>query len=581
MGRGLRKKLVLSLGLIALIFTILSLIVIAGCSNTLMDDVLEKIHEDKIADGTAPTYTVTFDGNGSDDGTVPTDSNTYVEGSSVSVLGPGTMTRSGGYSFIGWNTEPDGSGTPRGISDIFSMGALVVTLYAQWTDLPTYNVYYSGNGNDDGTAPTDSNVYIAGSMVTVKGNTGNLIKTEDYNFGGWNRQADGLGTNYTPGETFTIGSADVTLHTKWVLRPYTVIYSGNGETDGSVPEDTHHYNAGDTIMVLGNTGSLVKTGDFFNGWNTQADGYGTNYDAGTGTFTIEDSDEILYAWWGFSGIMYRDMVSVTGGTFTQTDGTNSFSHTISTFNMAKYELTYDLLYTVKDWAISNGYTFANPGREGNDGTPGAAPTGAKYEPVTTINWRDAIVWSNAYSEMSGYTPVFFTDSGYTLPLKTSTNILSVDTTPGSEDNPYVNWSANGYRLPTQGEWQYAASNKGATPWNYASGATADFSNAAETQKVAWYDANSGGNTHNVGTTDNPSALTLWDMSGNVYEWCWDWRGYYPGTETDYQGPSSGSTRVGRGGSSGESTGYQRLGLRSSDDPHDEGIALGFRLASGP
>ena len=585
MGRGLRKKLVLSIGLIAFIFTILSLIVIAGCSNTLMDDVLEKIHEDKIADGTAETYSVTYDGNGSDGGTVPTDSNAYVEGASVSVLGPGTMTRSGGYSFIGWNTKPDGSGSARGISDIFSMGTSDLTFYAQWTDLDTYNVYYSGNGNDNGTIPTDDSAYVEGAMVTILGNPGNLVLT-DNNFGGWNRRIDGEGTNYTQGETFTIGSDDVTLHAKWTLKPYTVTYDGNGETGGTVP-DTHYYNAGETVTVQGNTGNLVKTGDFFNGWNTQTDGNGTNYAAGTGTFTMEDSDEILYAWWPMSGVLFKDMVSVTGGTFTQTDGTNSFSHTISTFNMANYEVTYELWYTVHDWALSNGYTFANPGKEGNDGTltdpAGAAPTGAKYEPVTNINWRDAIVWCNAYSEMSGYTPVYENGIGQVIKDSRDSN--------GAEcDAAVPDWGVNGYRLPAEGEWQYAASNKGGIFWNHASGDTSSYCYPADggTSTVfgsyAWYydnsDTGSGVKTQDVGTkTENE--LVIYDMSGNVREWCWDWGGIYPvESETDYTGASSGFNRVWRGGSWKSPAYYLQVGSRRYQSQSDENDLIGFRLASG-
>ncbi len=105
------------------------------------------------------------------------------------------------------------------------------------------------------------------------------------------------------------------------------------------------------------------------------------------------------------------------------------------------------------------------------------------------------------------------------------------------DGAVCNWSANGYRLPSEGEWQYAASNKGATSYNYASGATANYNNATETGKVAWYNANSGSTTHDVGTKA-ANALGLYDMSGNVLEWCWDWYGSYPGTSTDYRGPET-------------------------------------------
>ena len=175
---------------------------------------------------------------------------------------------------------------------------------------------------------------------------------------------------------------------------------------------------------------------------------------------------------------YSDMVTVPAGTYTQTDTAspaNSFSHTISAFKIGKYEVTYDLWYTVYIWAGNNGYTFQNAGKEGNNGTAGALTTTAKYEPVTYINWRDAIVWCNAYSEKSGLTAFYYSDVSYTAVIKDSTNGMynnSINSTPGSFDYPYVNWSATGYRLPTEGEWQYAAGYIDASNWkapNFASG----------------------------------------------------------------------------------------------------------------
>ena len=141
------------------------------------------------------------------------------------------------------------------------------------------------------------------------------------------------------------------------------------------------------------------------------------------------------------------LVSVPGGTYTQTDGTNSFSHTISTFKMGKYLVTYNLWYTVYTWAIANGYTFANAGAEGSNGTVGATPTTAKYQPVTTISWRDAIVWCNAYSQEAGLTPCYAYSSAV---IKDSTNATACD-------SAVCAWTNNGYRLPSEGEYQYAAS----------------------------------------------------------------------------------------------------------------------------
>ena len=280
------------------------------------------------------------------------------------------------------------------------------------------------------------------------------------------------------------------------------------------------------------------------------------------------------------------LVSVPAGTFTQTDGTNSFSHTISAFKLGKYEVTYDLWYTVYQWAVSNGYAFANAGREGSNGTIGSAPTAAKYDPVTTVNWRDVIVWCNAYSQKSGITPVYCSDAGLTTSIKDSTNGAfgsSINTTAGSYDNPYVNWGAYGYRLPTEGEWQYAASYRDGsiwTPYNYASGAAVDYSDAAVTGLVAWYSANSGSVAQNVGGK-TANALGIYDMSGNVWEWCWDWYGIYPGAVIDYRGPASGSYRVIRGGSCNYNAYNLQVGYRYYNflyAPYYADSFFGFRLA---
>jgi formylglycine-generating enzyme required for sulfatase activity len=276
------------------------------------------------------------------------------------------------------------------------------------------------------------------------------------------------------------------------------------------------------------------------------------------------------------------LVTVPGGTYTQTDtDSNSFSHTISAFKMGKYQVTYDLWYTVYQWAIVNGYTFAHAGTEGYAGTAGAAPTTAKYQPVTTISWRDAIVWCNAYSQKANLAPVYCSNSGFTTAIKISTSSSTIDTTAGSVDNPYVNWSANGYRLPTEGEYQYAASYKDGTTWtpyNYASGATADYSDETATGLVAWYYANSGGVTHDVGGK-TANALGIYDMSGNVFEWCWDWYGTYPTTaSTNYTGPTSGSYRVIRGGSYVYDANSLQVGFRDGDIPYNTYDDNGFRFA---
>jgi hypothetical protein len=94
------------------------------------------------------------------------------------------------------------------------MGTANVTLYAVWTQDPTYAVTYNANGSTGGGVPTDSTNYLQGATVTVLGNTGNLVKT-GYYLNGWNTQADGTGTNYVAGTPFLMGTANVSLFAVW------------------------------------------------------------------------------------------------------------------------------------------------------------------------------------------------------------------------------------------------------------------------------------------------------------------------------------------------------------------------------
>ena len=257
------------------------------------------------AQWTVNSYTVTYDGNTNTGGTAPVDPNSpYAFGSTVTVLGPGTLTKTG-YTFAHWNTAANDSGTSYNPGDTFTMPAANVTLFAQWT-INSYTVTYDGNGNTGGTAPVDPNSpYTFGSTVTVLG-PGTLTKT-GYTFSHWNTAANDSGTSYNPGDTFTI-TANTTLFAQWTVNSYTVTYDGNGNTGGTAPVDPNSpYTFGSTVTVLG-PGTLVKTGYTFSHWNTAANDSGTSYNPGN-TFTMPAANVTLFAQWTING-----PVTVSGST---------------------------------------------------------------------------------------------------------------------------------------------------------------------------------------------------------------------------------------------------------------------------
>ena len=264
---------------------------------------------------------------------------------------------------------------------------------------------------------------------------------------------------------------------------------------------------------------------------------------------------------------------------------------LSPYKLGKTEVTYKLWHEVLTWAESNGYTFANKGQEGSAGTVGAAPTEAgKKEPVTTISWRDCIVWCNAYTHKTNKADtecVYRKKDDHTVVLKNATDTAACDAA-------YAEMSKKGFRLPTEAEWEYAARWQGSnktnaaqygevwlTKLNSASGAKADWNDAAETGAVAWYDGNSGSKTHPVGEK-LANALGLHDMSGNVWEWCFDWYDTIAAENvTDPQGAASGTYRVKRGGSWDGNARNCTVGRRGNYSPDYGHSNLGFRLACRP
>jgi uncharacterized protein (TIGR02145 family)/uncharacterized repeat protein (TIGR02543 family) len=172
----------------------------------------------------------------------------------------------------------------------------VIVLIVNDTGTIYHKVDYDGNGSIGGSIPVDQNSYKSGATVIVLGNTGHLVKTSG-DFTSWNSRADGSGKSYVPGDTIIMGTSNVTLFAKWkTLGTLRLTYADSGKTGGFAPTDTNKYAAGDSVLVLGNSGNLAKTGYSFAGWNTKPDGSGTNYNAGS-KFPMPSSSATLYPKW--------------------------------------------------------------------------------------------------------------------------------------------------------------------------------------------------------------------------------------------------------------------------------------------
>jgi formylglycine-generating enzyme required for sulfatase activity len=226
-------------------------------------------------------------------------------------------------------------------------------------------------------------------------------------------------------------------------------------------------------------------------------------------------------------------VPVPGGTF-QMGSAAGLSYeqpvhsvTVSAFQMSRYEITQAQYLAVM---------AGNPSKF----------TGDDSRPVEQVSWYEAVTFCNKLSERVGLQPCY--------------NLTTWA----------CDFSRNGFRLPTEAEWEYACRAGTATKYYTGEG-------ESDLARAGWYFGDREGATHAVGKKE-PNAFGLYDMHGNVWEWCNDWYGKYEGaSQVDPRGPATGTNRISRGGSWQDQANECRPTVRYDLDPGDKNYYLGFRV----
>ena len=446
--------------------------------------------------------------------------------SAISLPGNGTSTPAGTFTWM-----------EAGTTSVGAVGTQSHNMTFTPTDAVNYNPLTHGvsitvnKANPHVTWPTGLTAYVGQTLSAIS-------LTAYTNAGGtagafsWTTPSTSVGVFGVQSHNMTFTPTDANYNTATQNVNITVGYRVSFNTNGGG-------SIADLMITTSGTAASrpanpTRNSYVFDYWYTDAGFTVPYYFATPVTGNIT-----LYAKWvsqaDITAMAAKNMVFVPGGSFqmgknvgtaTGADVTPLHMVTLSRFSISKYQVTQAQYQTVMGSNPSSG-----------------SGVGGNY-PVYNVNWYDALVFCNKLSMAEGLTPAYSIVVNGTA----TTDPAVWGTVP---DSSIARWNAativsgsTGYRLPTEAQWEYAA--KGGDP-TAAGWVGYTYSGSNTYNDVAWHNQNSGNATHEVGTKA-ANGLGIYDMSGNVYEWCWDGQALYTAdAQTDPQGTSSGQNRIRRGG----------------------------------